>query len=252
MADPTVAAPAVSERTSVWIAMKGILRTLGISVPTVWESLRRRIDKTVIDERLQGWAKALLQDAEITLQIEGREHLRSGAIYMSNHLSLYDVPCLTTAIPDVRMVTKQELFKVPIWGPALRAGGFIAIDRRDRDRAIASLQEAAEKMRSGVNVWIAPEGTRSRDGQLGGFKKGGFVMAIETGATIVPVTIEGTYDILPPKTAAVRLGRHVTLRLHPPIEARDYTLEQRDQLLADVRAAIVGAEVPEARSAISS
>jgi 1-acyl-sn-glycerol-3-phosphate acyltransferase len=236
---PTAESPVV-QRISRWIAMKGILRTLGISWPTVWESLTGRLDMTTINNRFQGYCQAVLQDAEIILRIEGAEHQRPGVIYMSNHQSLYDIPAIGAIVPGVRMVTKAELFKVPIWGQALKASGFIAINRRNRASAIASLKEAAAKMKAGTNVWISPEGTRSRTGELAEFKKGGFVMAIETGATIVPVTIEGTYDILPPKTSGVRLGRTVTVRFHPPIDASAYTLENKEALMTEVRKAIAG------------
>jgi 1-acyl-sn-glycerol-3-phosphate acyltransferase len=237
---PSTAATPAPERTSRWIALKGILRTLGISMPTVWESVRGRVDMAVLNKRFQDYCQAVLDDAEIRLTIEGEEHIRSGAIYMSNHQSLYDIPAIGAIIPGIRMVTKAELFKVPIWGQALKTGGFIAINRRNRTQAIASLKEAAAKMKAGTNVWISPEGTRSRTGTLNDFKKGGFVMAIETGATIVPVTIEGTFDILPPKTSGVRLGRSITVRFHPPIDAGRYTLENKESLMAEVRAAIAG------------
>ena len=230
------------ERTSRWIALKGILRTLGISMPTVWESFRHRLDMAQINARFQGYCQDLMADAEIRMTVEGESHIQSGAIYMSNHQSLYDIPAVGGLVPGIRMVTKAELFKVPVWGAALKASGFISINRRNREQAIASLKEAAAKMKAGTSIWIAPEGTRSRDGKLHDFKKGGFVMAIETGATIVPVTVEGTYEVLPPKTAAVRLGRSVSVRFHAPIDASQYTLEQRDDLMAAVRAAI--AEAP--------
>lgn len=231
---------ALPGRLSRWIALKGILRTLGISWPTVWETLRGRAHMPTFDARFQGYCQALLDDAEIVLTIAGQANIRPGAIYMSNHQSLYDIPAVGAIVPGIRMVTKAELFKVPVWGQALKASGFIAINRRDRIKAIASLKEAADKMLAGTSIWIAPEGTRSRDGQLHAFKKGGFVMAIETGAVIVPVTIEGTFNVLPPKTAGVSLGQHVTVRFHPPVEASRYTLAQRDDLMADVRAAIAG------------
>jgi 1-acyl-sn-glycerol-3-phosphate acyltransferase len=237
--DQPTATPA-AERTSRWIALKGILRTLQISWPTVWESLTRRLHLPTINARFQNYCQAVLDDAEIRLTIQGHEHIRPGAIYMSNHQSLYDIPAIGAIVPGVRMVTKAELFKVPVWGQALKASGFVSINRRNRASAIASLKEAAARMKAGTNIWISPEGTRSRTGALNEFKKGGFVMAIETGATIVPVTITGTYEILPPKTSAVRLGRAVTVRFHPPIDAGAYTLEDKESLMAAVRTAIAG------------
>jgi 1-acyl-sn-glycerol-3-phosphate acyltransferase len=234
------AEPAAAERISHWIALKGILRTLGISAPTVWESLTGRLHMPKINARFQNYCQAVLDDAEIQLTVEGQENARNGAIYMSNHQSLYDIPAIGAIVPGVRMVTKAELFKVPVWGQALKASGFVSINRRNRTSAIESLKEAAAKMKAGTNIWISPEGTRSRTGELAEFKKGGFVMAIETGATIVPVTITGTYGVLPPKTSGVRLGRQITVRFHPPIDAGSYTLENKEALMADVRTAISG------------
>jgi 1-acyl-sn-glycerol-3-phosphate acyltransferase len=138
------------------------------------------------------------------------------------------------------MVGKVEIFRIPLWGQALKACGCISIDRKNRTSAIESLKAAATRMKAGTSIWISPEGTRSRTGELAEFKKGGFIMAIETGATIVPVTITGTFGILPPKTSGVRLGRTITVRFHPPIDASAYTLENKEALMADVRAAIAG------------
>ena len=133
------------------------------------------------------------------VHVEGRDHMADGATYlvMSNHQSLYDVPVIFYVIgPNVRMITKVELFSVPIFGPALREAGFIAVDRSNRAKAIASLAIAKETLASGVHVWIAPEGTRSRTGELLPFKKGGFALALETGLPIRPVSVRGTRDAL--------------------------------------------------------
>jgi 1-acyl-sn-glycerol-3-phosphate acyltransferase len=134
------------------------------------------------------------------------------------------------------MLTKQELFRVPIWGRGLAAGEFVSIDRSDHEQALKDLDAAREKMASGISLWIAPEGTRSRDGTLGEFKKGGVMLAIRTGATIIPVGIRGSRDILPPKTFFnVRLGCKPEVHVGEPIDARDYSVESRDLLLALVR-----------------
>jgi 1-acyl-sn-glycerol-3-phosphate acyltransferase len=156
---------------------------------------------------------------------------------MSNHESLYDIPLLFVALPgSMRMLTKKELFRVPIWGRGLAAGEFVSIDRSDHEQALKDLEAAREKMASGISLWIAPEGTRSRDGTLGEFKKGGIMLAIRTGATIVPVGIRGSRDILPPKTLFnVRLGCMPEVHVGNPIDARDYGVENRDVLLALVR-----------------
>lgn len=211
------------------------------SAPTVLDAMLGRLSVQVCDERIHRLGEACIRLAEIDLRIEGQEHLQPGRTYlfMSNHQSFFDIPVLFVAVPgSLRMVTKTELFKVPIWGKALKVSGFVEIDRSNRARAIASLKEAARRMQEGINIWIAPEGTRSRTGALGPFKKGGFMLAIETGATIMPVSIEGTYEVAPPKTWALRKGCPVRLRFHAPIEAADYGVERREELMQRVREAI--------------
>jgi 1-acyl-sn-glycerol-3-phosphate acyltransferase len=122
------------------------------------------------------------------------------------------------------MVAKTELFKVPIWGRAMRAGGMIEVDRSDRARAIASLRRAGEAIADGVSIGIAPEGSRTRDGKVGPLKKGGFHLALETGAAILPVAINGSYNILPPETIRMRRGVAVSVLIGEPIEVEGRTV----------------------------
>jgi 1-acyl-sn-glycerol-3-phosphate acyltransferase len=224
-----------------------VVETLRISVPTVVEAaLGRRPGAAVYDARLRSWSARLLDHAGVRVVARGLEHLGDGRevfVVMSNHQSHYDVPVLFRALPiPLRMVAKQELFHVPVWGRAMRDAGFIAIDRRDRRRAIESLAEAERAMREGgVSIWIAPEGTRSRTGALGPFKSGGFHLAIDAGLRILPVTIVGTFDLLRAGTAALRKGAEVRVVVHPPIDPAPYGLARRAELAADVRAAIASA-----------
>jgi 1-acyl-sn-glycerol-3-phosphate acyltransferase len=132
------------------------------------------------------------------------------------------------------MLTKKELFRVPIWGRGLAAGEFVSIDRYDREQAFRDLAAARDKMASGIVLWVAPEGTRSRDGRLGSFKKGGFMLALETGATIVPIGIRGARDVLPAKTLRFELDREAEVRIGRPIDASTYTIATRDALMAEV------------------
>ncbi len=226
------------------LALAGMAETLAISVPTVADALRGRVTLEACDERLARWSRRLLEQADVRLSTFGLEALgaeRAGETFvvMSNHRSVYDIPVLFQAFPrTLRMVTKTELFKIPLWGPAMRAAGFIEIDRKDRARAIASLAVARARLESGVNVWIAPEGTRSRDGALREFKKGGFLLALETGLRILPVGLRGTEDVLRSGSFDVRKGARVEVRFGAPIDPRDYGMERRDELTAATRAAI--------------
>jgi 1-acyl-sn-glycerol-3-phosphate acyltransferase len=195
------------------------------------------------DKWLRWWAGKLVDAVRIRCEVRDPHGLvlEPGKRYiiMSNHRSHYDIPLVILSLPgSIRMLTKKELFHVPLWGRGLKAGEFISIDRSDLEQAKQDLAAAREKMESGVVLWISPEGTRSLDGRLGPFKKGGMIMAIESGATIIPVGIQGTEEVLRPKTLQFYLDRDVTIDIGAPIEASRFTVEQKDRLLAEVRGAI--------------
>ena len=161
---------------------------------------------------------------------------------MSNHQSLYDIPVLYRTLPlRLRMVAKAELFRIPIWAQAMRAAGFIELDRSARERAIESLERAKAAIERGTSIWIAPEGTRSQDGSLGAFKLGGFHLAAGAGARILPVTVSGTRAILPAKGARVTPGAEVRVTVHAPVDPADYGGEVTDPLVQAVRRAIESA-----------
>jgi 1-acyl-sn-glycerol-3-phosphate acyltransferase len=162
----------------------------------------------------------------------------SRSIVMSNHQSLYDIPVLFQAIPGkIRMVAKAELFRFPVWGRAMLAAGFIRIDRSDREQAIESLRTVGGSLlASGTKVWIAPEGTRSKTGEVGEFKSGGFRMALEMKTRILPVVIDGTHDVLP-ATGWIVQKRQARHGHHPADHRPDapYGVDRRKELMAEVR-----------------
>jgi 1-acyl-sn-glycerol-3-phosphate acyltransferase len=217
---------------------------LAVCLPTVVEAVQGRVTKQVCDERLERWSRHVVENAHMHLDVTGREHVQPGHTYlvMSNHQSLYDVPVLFHVIgPNVRMIAKKELFSVPLFGPALAAGGFISIDREDRKRAIASLQRARDLLESGTHVWISPEGTRSRSGELLPFKKGAFYLALEAQLPILPVTIAGTRDALPADGLRSTAGASVRVTLHAPIYTRPFAehgKKGRDELMTVVHDAL--------------
>jgi len=164
-----------------------VYETLKISIPTMLEGALGRLDRAAVDRRLRSWGQAILDIAEMRLDIRGRDDLDWSRSYviMSNHQSLFDIPVLTVAVPgSLRFVAKKELFRVPVWGQAMRAARIISIDRQNRRSAIESLHDAADVLRSGIHIWIAPEGTRSLDGKIGKLKKGGFMLALDTATPI--------------------------------------------------------------------
>lgn len=219
--------------------------TLRISVPTLIDALRGKLSAEVCDERLDWWSKQLLNEAQASLEVRGIAHrelpmgLAGPYVVMSNHQSLYDIPALYQSLPlRLRMVAKAELFRIPIWAQAMRAAGFVELDRSARDRAIASLERAKAALGAGTSIWIAPEGTRSVDGSLGAFKHGGFHLAVGAGARILPVSIRGTRAILPAKGAHVSTGAALRVTVHAPIDARAYGDEVSEPLVQAVRDAI--------------
>ncbi|HEX6274691.1 MAG TPA: lysophospholipid acyltransferase family protein [Polyangiaceae bacterium] len=221
---------------------KAVATTAKISVPTLIEAARGKLDPRACDERLDTWSRRLLADAKIDLRVEGLENATGDEnfVVMSNHQSLYDIPVLFQSLRRrVRMVAKRELFRVPVWGRAMRAAGFIEVDRDDHERAVESLRRAADAIESGTDVWISPEGTRSRDGSLQAFRKGGFHLALDAGVRILPVSIEGTRRVLQAGGYSVHPGATVSVTVHAPIDSRHYSVDELEALMDRVRAAIL-------------
>lgn len=232
---------------SLGLSVKNMVETLAISVPTVVDAARGRLTKQMCDDRLEAWSGKVVDHLAMRIDVSGREHLRPDATYlvMSNHQSHYDVPVLfhTLGPPhgaSLRMIAKIELFSFPFFGRAMLEAGFISIDRGSRESAIESLRNAKETIRSGVNVWIAPEGTRSPTGKLLPFKKGGFHLALDVREAILPVTIDGTRRALPRGSSVSHRGADVRVVVHRPIDVTPYPRNGKGiaALSEDVRAII--------------
>jgi len=183
------------------------------------------------------WAKCILAASNIKVTVKGLSNLnRAGSfIYMPNHVSNFDIPVLQAYLPvQFRWIAKAELFKIPIFGYAMKRAGYISIDRFDRKAAIQSLNNAAEIIRNGTSVIIFPEGTRSQNQNIQSFKKGGFVLAVDSGVPIIPVIIHGTWSIMQKKQILVKPG-NVVLEIKKPINTLDYTRKTKDELMEKVR-----------------
>jgi 1-acyl-sn-glycerol-3-phosphate acyltransferase len=182
--------------------------------------------------------------SSVVLGVAGvRMHIRFAApldpkrpyVYMSNHLSSVDIWAMFRGVPtQFRFIAKKQLRRIPIFGWAMSAGRFIFIDRANPGAARRSIDEAAQRIAKGCSVVIYPEGTRSRDGTLLPFKKGGFHLAMSAGVDIVPVAIRGTREIMPAGRLTIGAG-DVDLQFGEPIPTAGLTPADRDALIAKVR-----------------
>jgi 1-acyl-sn-glycerol-3-phosphate acyltransferase len=191
-------------------------------------------------------ARLALWLAGVRLEVQGLEKIPAGraVIFMSNHQSNCDPPAMMVILPPVRVMVKQEFFRVPVLGRGMRARGFIPVDRRNRERAIAAVEQAVAALKAGHSFLAYPEGTRSPDGRLQTFKKGVFVMAIKAGAPIVPISVSGGSRIMPKGKFVIRPGR-VRITIHDPIPTANVRLEDRQTVIDLTRQAILTGLAPE-------
>ncbi len=156
------------------------------------------------------WARMLLWFTSTRVDVIGKENvlMEKPQIFMANHQSDFDILIVLAHIPgQFRWIAKKELFKIPVFGKAMRNAGYIEIDRQNHEKALKSLDEAAQKIREGKSVVTFPEGTRSRDGKIRPFEQGMFHLAIQAGVPIVPISIIGAHEIMPKRTRKLKPGR---------------------------------------------
>jgi 1-acyl-sn-glycerol-3-phosphate acyltransferase len=182
------------------------------------------------------FAKVWLGVTRIKISVKGIENIRPGQnyIYVSNHASAFDIPAVIAGIPDqIRIVYKKELHKIPFFGWALKFGKtYIAIDRARGTNAARSLDEAAMKFKSGASILLFGEGTRTKDGKLQPFKRGAFNLAVKAGIPVIPLTINGSYKILPKKKFRIYPG-DITLVIEKPIPVKEGGGKEEEMILME-------------------
>lgn len=237
-----------------WLPWSGILRTLQITLATLGVVLYVVVVTPVLStisivgtwftprSRLpwfmgRWWSWGILRAGGIRIESQFRSPLHPGGtyIYLANHQSYFDIPALLATVPgEIRFVAKQSLFRIPFFGWYLRAGGFIPVDRENRHQAPQAFASAAATVRLGRSVVFFPEGSRSPDGRLRPFERGGFLLALRLGLPIVPVGIQGARDVLPRGGRRIRPGR-ILVRYGEPIPVETYGLDRKEELMAAVR-----------------
>lgn len=219
----------------VWVVFATFVMGIAAIVTSYFVRSKDPVHKVAIM-----WAKMILFASPLKVTINGLSNVdpSKSYIYMCNHQSNYDIPVLMGCLPvQFRWLAKAELFKIPIFGRGMRSAGYISIDRFNRESAFESISEAAERIKGGVSVMIFPEGTRSIDGKIRPFKKGGFVLAVDARVPIIPVVLHGTRSIMRKGKLRITPG-HVTMNILPPVDTSGYTLESKDELIEQVRTII--------------
>lgn len=225
---------------AIWIFFWAILLTLLLFLPIVIAALAgKRGDAAFHGTQIFAWV--ILKVCGIRLVVRGREHIQPSQRYviLSNHASYFDPPALVLALGlQYRWVIKKELRKVPLFGLALETSRNLFIDRARGSDALESIKQGVAQLPDGTGILMFPEGTRSWDGQLLPFKKGGFVIARDGQLPILPITVRGSHDRLPKGQAAFTPGV-IEIVIHPPVATADRDLDSlRDQVRGTIAAAL--------------
>jgi 1-acyl-sn-glycerol-3-phosphate acyltransferase len=225
-----------------WRTYMVLAQTFLASVRVVARASVGGLDQARVDHRIHRWCHQVFGGSKTTVTVSGDEQLDRSQAYvlLSNHVSLLDVPSVCITFPGrVRFVAKVELRKVPMFGEAMHKAGVVFVDRANRAAAIEALRSAEALFDQGTSVWVAAEGSRSRDGRLHDFKKGGFHVALDHGLPIVPTWIQGTLDVLPPDQFESVSGQTVHVAYGEPIPTAGLGKADLPALMARVRASML-------------
>jgi 1-acyl-sn-glycerol-3-phosphate acyltransferase len=213
--------------------------TVACGAPAIAFGLARRLAAARTFTR--AWGRGILWVAGVRVEVQGEENVPAGAaVYAANHASALDIPLLFAHLPvDFRIIHKRSLYAVPVIGLYLRVGGHVPVERGRAFQSRRSLEQAAERIRGGTSVVVFPEGTRSRTVGVAPFKRGSFLIAVEAGVPVVPVSLVGVRAILP-GGPVVRPGR-VKIVVHPPLPTTGTGPEKASELAERVRRIVAAA-----------
>ncbi|MFC1853686.1 lysophospholipid acyltransferase family protein [candidate division CSSED10-310 bacterium] len=224
----------------IWIYLWAILLTVAVFLPIIVVSILGSTGNAAFTiSKL--WAWVMLKVTAVRPVIRGQEKIKRGQSYViiANHQSLFDILALVMTLGiQFRWIIKRELLNIPLFGHALFASRNIFIDRSNREKAIASMQKGVRHLPPGASIMCFAEGTRSSDGVVQDFKKGGFALAIEQKFPILPVTVNGGNSILPKGQSVFQPGPMEVI-VSDPLDTTSYDLETIDELMAETRAIII-------------
>jgi len=199
-----------------------------------------RSTSPLIDPVIRFWSRLLLRAAGVDLRTERMETIdrKQRYILVANHYSYFDIPVIIASVPQpIRFMAKISLFKIPIFGWALGRAGFIPIDRKNRRTAVKSFDLAAERIRKGNTIVVFPEEGRSRNREMRPFQRGGFLLALKSELPILPLAIDGTYDVL--RVGARRITpAAVTIKVGDPIATAGRSVREKEKLAEQSRGQI--------------
>ena len=215
-----------------------LLATLAFGIPSIIGGLVDRSGR--LARRLAGgWGRFLLRLWGVSVDVQGKENApTNAAVYAANHGSVLDIPILFAHLPaDFRILHKRSIYLIPVFGMYLYFGGHIGIDRGNPFRAKRSLLRASQRIRSGTSVAVFPEGTRSPDASVQRFKRGSFVLALEAGVPVVPVSLVGVKALVPRGLLRMKSGR-ITMIIHSPVETEGRAPDAAAGLAEEVRSRV--------------
>jgi len=220
-----------------FVALVAVVMTLILGPVVVIARLFRAPQgpASIYSNAVRLWARSIDWAAGVRVRVHGAEHLEgiNGAVFISNHVSWFDIFALASHVPWCSFIAKSELRRIPLFGFAAECVGIVFLDRDNRKRAFESYKVAATEVRRGRSIVVCPEGTRGIDYHLRPFKKGPFVLAIASQTPIIPTMVYGSREVMRKGSFVIHSG---TIDLHflPPIETKGYDYEHRGALMTAV------------------